>query len=100
MSCQPKNIENFDDLYNPLNFDTESKTYTVNGGYYSPPWPMQRSQFDMDLQTKFSTSNIPDFLNYSSTVEPFVSNTDCPVQNPSIVTKRKSVLKGQYYKHQ
>ena len=67
--CQNKNapVENFHK--NPLNYDQESQTYTIEEGtYYAPPWPAQRTVFDSTLQNSFNTSGIPDFLNYSSTL--------------------------------
>ena len=92
MSCcngnsQNQNMENF--AHNPLDYDQESQTYTIdNNSYYSPPWPAQRSVFDMDLQQKLNTSSIPDFLNYSS----HVASSNAP-HKPN----RKSLITGQYY---
>jgi hypothetical protein len=59
-------MENFQ-LLNPNDYDIQSQTYTIDGkAYYAPPWPAERTKFDMGLQGQFNTAGIPDFLNYSS----------------------------------
>ena len=59
-------MENFQ-LLNPNDYDKQNETYTIDGkAYYAPPWPAERTKFDMGLQGKFNTAGIPDFLNYAS----------------------------------
>ena len=91
--CQNKKnvgVENFDS-YNPTNYDQENQTYTIDSdSYYAPPWPAQRTQFDLSLQNKFTTVGIPDFLNYSSHIPPIptlppVMTTQGPVMTTPIV---------------
>lgn len=81
-----RNIEgfNYPQRFNPANFNKESNTYTVGDKYYAAPWPAQRTEFDSNLKTKFNTSSMPDFLNYSNAVVAPVSET------------RKTILKGRY----
>lgn len=77
MSCCNNNfpshdyyVENYcSSCKNPADFTPEEKTYTIGNTYYAPPWPADRSTYDKNLQKIFSTSTIPDFLNYSSTLK-------------------------------
>ena len=101
--CQNKRLNNIQDgniepFRLPLaqNYDIEDQTYTNPAStYYAAPWPMDRTQYDANLQAKLNTSNIPDFLNYTSgnaPVMPF-SQTSTP-QKLSASKNRKSILKG------
>ena len=75
--CNQKNnnmvAENYEysgNYRHPLDYDVSKQTYTIdNAAYYAPPWPVTRTVFDMNAIKQFSTSNIPDYLNYSSDVK-------------------------------
>lgn len=81
-----RTVEGYECLqkFNPNNFSKEDKTYIVGKQYYAPPWPTERTEFDSNLQAKFSTSQIPDFLNYSN------------VRGALPVETRKSIQTGRY----
>jgi len=88
-----ENIENFENCRtNADNFNVQKDTYKIDGGYYAPPWPAQRTKYDAGLQTKFSTTGIPDFLNFSNNVK-----TQQALSNTSHFDgSRKSIFKGRY----
>lgn len=91
-------IENYT-LPRAQNYDDEAQTYTnESSDYYAAPWPMERTAFDGNLQAEFNTSNIPDFLNYTSGNAPVMpwSSSTAPA---SLNLNRKSVMKGNknYY---
>jgi len=102
-------IENFH-LFNPNDYDKEDQTYTIDGkAYYAPPWPAERTKYDMGLQGQFSTVGIPDFLNYTSLVNPVQPVKPVPVpvtvlqSGKSLMLapamqkiNRKSIFTGRY----
>lgn len=94
--CNKKNnnmiAENYEysgNYHHPLDYDVGKQTYTIsNNAYYAPPWPATRTMFDEGLIQKFSTSGIPDYLNYNSSVKDQVE--------PQPAHARKSMHTGRY----
>jgi len=85
-------VENFENARtNAFNFHSEQDTYKIDGGYYAPPWPAHRTAYDAGLQTKFSTTGIPDFLNFSNNVP-----THQTLSETAPFESRKSIFKGRY----
>jgi hypothetical protein len=65
---QSPSMENF--MMSPTNYDMQKQTYEIDSKiYYAPPWPAQRTVYDMGLQTQFNTIKLPDYLNFSDAVK-------------------------------
>ena len=87
-----ENYEYSGNYHHPLDYDVERQTYTIdNASYYAPPWPATRTTFDMNLQTKFSTAAVPDYINYSSDVK-----QQAAMQSGEATPARKSMSTGRY----
>jgi hypothetical protein len=77
-------MENF--IMNPNDYELQKQTYEIDASaYYSPPWPAQRTGYDMVLQNQFNTIKLPDYLNFSDAVK---KQQGLPDARPSIKTGR------------
>jgi hypothetical protein len=77
-------MENF--MMSPTNYDIQKQTYEIDPKvYYAPPWPAQRTGYDMSLQNQFNTIKLPDYLNFSNSVK---MQQGLPDARPSIKTGR------------
>ena len=84
MQMQNPSMENF--MMSPTDYNMEKQTWEIDpNSYYSPPWPAQRTTFDMGLQSQFNTISIPDYLNFSDAVK---QQKSLPDTRPSIKTGR------------
>jgi len=92
-SPQRRQIENYTNKFSPTNYDEAKNTYTIGDGYYAPPWPARRTEYDIKLQNKFSTAGIPDFLNYKGVSTSGEMNT---ITMSTAKPTKKSILTGRY----
>jgi len=82
---QSPSMENF--VMSPTNYDLQKQTYEMDPRtYYAPPMPAQRTGYDMVLQTQFNTIKLPDYLNFSDTVN----------KQQGLPERRPSINKGRY----
>ena len=81
---QNPSMENF---MSPTDYNMEKQTWEIDPqSYYSPPWPAQRTNYDMGIQNQFNTIKIPDYLNFSDSVK----------QQKSLPDTRPSISAGRY----
>jgi hypothetical protein len=74
-------IKEFYGNFNPDNYYDQNQTYVIDpDNYYAPPWPADRTNYDMEIQKNFNPSSLPDFINYT--------------QAKKVDLDRKSVLNG------
>ena len=74
---QSPSMENF--MMSPTNYDMQKQTYEIDSKtYYAPPWPAQRTNYDIGLQNQFNTIKLPDYLNFSDAVKTQQGLPDIP----------------------
>ena len=84
VTMQSPSMENF--MMSPTNYDMQKQTYEIDPqSYYAPPWPVQRTVYDMGLQNQFNTIKLPDYLNFSDDIKRQQGLPDIP-----------SIKKGRY----